>query len=85
MIYGGAGVHIGNYVTVAPHCMIASGNHDFIQTELPMQIAENLSKKPIVIEDDVWIGANSTITDGVRIGKGTVVGANSVVTKDVNP
>jgi acetyltransferase-like isoleucine patch superfamily enzyme len=37
----------------------------------------------IILEDDVWVGANSTITDGVRISKGAVVAANSAVTKDV--
>lgn len=41
--------------------------------------------KPIVIEDKVWIGINSTILPGVRIGYGSIVGANSVVTKDVPP
>jgi acetyltransferase-like isoleucine patch superfamily enzyme len=85
VIYGGTGVTIGSHVMIAPHCVIASGNHDFIQTEQPMRFAAGIPSKPIIIEDDVWIGANSTITDGVRIGKGAVIGANSVVTKDVNP
>ena len=41
--------------------------------------------QPIVIDDDVWIGSNCTITAGVHIGTGSIVGANSVVTKDVPP
>lgn len=41
--------------------------------------------KPIVIEDDAWIGGNTTILPGVRVGHGAVVGAGSVVTKDVPP
>ena len=41
--------------------------------------------KPIVIEDKVWIGINSTVLPGVRIGYGSIIGANSVVTKDVPP
>ncbi|MCX6296599.1 MAG: acyltransferase [Bacteroidetes bacterium] len=85
VIYGGSGVSIGSNVMIAPHCMIASGNHDFKQTQFPMRFAGSLSKGPIVIEDNVWIGANCTITDGVRIGKESVVAANSVVTKDVEP
>lgn len=85
VIYGGSGVIIGNNVMIAPHCMIAAGDHDFRQTEVPIRFAGNLTKGPIVIEDNVWIGANCTITDGVRIGRDAVVAANSVVTKDVAP
>lgn len=82
VIYGGD-VFIGENVLIAPHCMIAAGNHDYIQTKLPMRFAGNLTKGPVIIEDDVWIGANSTITDGVKIGKGAVIAANSCVNKDV--
>jgi len=85
VIYGGAGVEIGNNVMIAPHCAIAAGTHDFIQVDKPMRLAGSFDKGPIVIEDDVWVGANCTITDGVRIGRGAVVGANSVVTKNVDP
>jgi acetyltransferase-like isoleucine patch superfamily enzyme len=85
VIYGHNRVVIGSNVMIAPHCMIASGNHDFIQTEKPMRFAGNLSKGPIVIEDNVWIGANTTLTDGVRIGKDAVIAANSVVTIDIGP
>lgn len=85
VIYGGSGVVIGNNVMIAPHCMIASGNHDFKQTEFPMRFARTITKGPIIIEDNVWIGANCTITDGVKIGKEAVIGANSVVIKDVEP
>lgn len=85
VIYGGSGVVIGKYVMIAPHCMIASGNHDFKQLDKPMRFTEGITKGPIVIEDGVWIGANSIITDGVRIGHDSVVAAGSVVTKDVAP
>jgi acetyltransferase-like isoleucine patch superfamily enzyme/GT2 family glycosyltransferase/Tfp pilus assembly protein PilF len=85
VIYGGSGVKIGNNVMIAPHCMIASGNHDYIQTDVPMRFAGNLTKGPIVIEDNVWIGANSTIADGVKVGRESVVAANSLVNKDVEP
>ena len=46
---------------------------------------ESIASAPIVIEDDVWIGTKSTILRGVRIGRGAVVAANSVVTRDVEP
>jgi len=83
VILGGMGVTIGENVMIAPHVVIAAGNHDYLQTEKPMRFAGNLSEGPIVIEDNVWIGANVTITDGVRIGRDAVIGANSVVTHDV--
>lgn len=85
VIYGGSGVFIGDNVMIAPHCMIAAGNHDYLQIDIPMLKAGSLSKGPIVIEDGVWIGANVTITDGVTIGHDSVVGANSVITKDIAP
>lgn len=83
VIYGGSGVVIGDNVMIAPHCMIVAGNHDFKQIEKPIRFAGNLTKGPIIIEDNVWIGANCTITDGVRIGNDAVIAANSVVNKDV--
>ena len=84
VVYGGQ-IKIGNNVMIAPHCMIASGNHDFKQMSTSMRFTNAIISKPITIEDDVWIGANSTITDGVIIGKGAVVAANSCVTSDVIP
>lgn len=83
VIYGGSGVIIGKYVMIAPHCMIASGNHNYLDTEKPMCNSGNLTKGPIIIEDDVWIGANCTIIDGVTIEQGAVVAANSLVNKNV--
>lgn len=85
VIYGGSGVYIGDNVMIAPHCMIAAGDHDFKQLEKPMRFSGSVTKGPIIIEDNVWIGSNVTITDGVRIGNDSVVAANSVVTKDVAP
>jgi acetyltransferase-like isoleucine patch superfamily enzyme len=82
-IYGGSEIHIGNNVMIAPHVMIASDNHDYVQTEKPMRFAGAVSAGPTRIEDNVWICSNCTITDGVTIGRDAVVGANSVVTSDV--
>lgn len=84
VILGGSGVYIDKNVMIAPHCVIAAGNHDYMQLEVPMRFAGSLSKGPIYIEEDVWISANCTISDNVRIKKGAVVGANSFVNKDVN-
>lgn len=87
VIFGGKyGVKIGRNVMIAPHCVIASGTHDHkIYPEKSMKEVEGTSKGIIQINDDVWIGSNTTVTDGVTIGKGAVIGANSVVTKDVPP
>jgi acetyltransferase-like isoleucine patch superfamily enzyme len=85
VILGGVGVKIGDNVMIGPHCCIAAGSHDYVQVERPMRFAGDLSKGPIVVEDNVWIGANVTLTDGVRIGRDAVIGAGSVVTRDVAP
>lgn len=85
VIFGYSEVNIGKNVMIGPHCMISSGNHNFKQTEAPMRFAPALTKGPIIIEDNVWIGSHCVITDGVKIGKEAVIGAGSVVTKDVQP
>ncbi len=74
------GITLGNDVFIAPKVNLITINHD--------PNPDNRSAtygRPIVIEDKVWIGINSTILPGVRIGYGSIVGANSVVTHDVPP
>lgn len=76
--FGRSGITIGNEVFIGPKVNLITINHD--------PDPENRSAtygRPIVIEDKVWIGINSTILPGVRIGYGAIVGASSVVTKDV--
>jgi acetyltransferase-like isoleucine patch superfamily enzyme len=82
---GEFGVSIGKNVMIAPHCVLASGNHEYRNLKDPMIRAGSFSEGPIIIEDDVWIGANCTITDNVKICKGAIVGANSLVNKNVEP
>ena len=79
-IWGTGGVFIGDRVMIASHTAITSATHNTEGTS--MRFGE-LILKPVIIEDDVWIGAHTVIMPGVRIGKGAVVGAGSVVTKDV--
>ena len=68
-------ISIGNNVIISENVIIRdSDNH---------HINNKLNQAPIVIEDDVWIGLNATILNGVTIGKGAVVAAGSVVTSDV--
>jgi acetyltransferase-like isoleucine patch superfamily enzyme len=83
VIFGNCGLTIGNNVIIAPHCMIVTGNHEYRQLHTPMRFSGSFTKGPITIEDDVWIAANCTIGDGVKIGRGAVVAANSFVNKDV--
>ncbi len=81
VIYGQ--VTLGKNNMIAPHVMLAGGTHNFQSTEKPMKM-QGESSKGIFTGDDVWIGANSVIVDGVTIGKGAIIAANSVVTKDVS-
>lgn len=76
------GVSIGSRVMIGSHTAITSITHDY--TKEDMRFPPNIVK-PVVVEDDVWIGAHSIVLPGVTIGKGAVIGANSVVTKDVEP
>ncbi len=84
-------VTIGNYCSVAGNVeFIIGGNHrtDWISTfPFPDALAAGspFSRGPILVGSDVWIGKNTLILSGVQIGHGAVVGANSVVTRDVRP
>lgn len=77
-------VTIGNDVMLAQHIVISGLNHPYEDVTVPISV-QKVTTKPIKIEDETWIGANSVITAGVTIGKHCVVAAGSVVTKDVPP
>ena len=81
-IYGHGKVTIGKYVLIGQNCNLMSVNHAFSQWNKPIR-SQGITVGPIVIEDDVWIGANVTILSNVTIHRGAIVGANSVVTKDI--
>lgn len=74
------GITLGNEVFIGPKVNLITINHDANPDNRSATYG-----RPIVIEDKVWIGINSTVLPGVRIGYGAIVGANSVVTKDVAP
>ena len=72
------GIAIGDNVLIGHNVVLATLDHNICVSK-----RAELFAAPIVIEDDVWIGANVTITSGVTIGKGSIVAAGAVVTKDV--
>lgn len=78
-------VTIGSDVMMGPRCTILASRHDTSSVERPMAAQGFLPDQRVTIEDDVWIGANTTILPGKVIGRGSIVGAGSVVTKDVPP
>ncbi|MBU0952254.1 MAG: acyltransferase [Elusimicrobia bacterium] len=82
--YGGGGILIGNNVLIGPNVTITSSQHDFRYKNKLIIEQESILKK-IVIEDDVWLGANVVVCPGARIGKGCVIGAGAVVVKDIPP
>ena len=68
---------------IAPFVYIVDSNHNS-EINIKMNMQANISK-PIVVGDDVWIGAKAVILSGVTIGSGAIISAGSVVNKDVEP
>jgi acetyltransferase-like isoleucine patch superfamily enzyme len=86
VIYSGNGVTIGDDVLIAANCTLAAVNHEFRRRDL--KIVEQRfqpSRGGIVIEDDVWIGAGTVLLDGAILRRGCVVGANSLVSGELEP
>jgi acetyltransferase-like isoleucine patch superfamily enzyme len=81
----GSKVTIGNYVMIGPNVTFIAQNHDISDWRKPMVFNDKYEFGDIKVCDDVWIGANATILPGVSIGKGSIVAAGAVVTKDVEP
>lgn len=77
----GGSVTIGNNVMMGPDCSIYTKNHRFDKDKL--KYVGYTDPKPVIIEDDVWIGARVIILPGVTIGKGSTIGAGAVVAKDI--
>ena len=75
-------ITIGKNVMLGPKCSLFAENHNFNDTEVIIK-SQGVNQKGITVEDDCWIGSNVIILDGVTIGKGSVIGAGTLVTKDV--
>jgi acetyltransferase-like isoleucine patch superfamily enzyme len=83
-IGGQNGIKIGSYVLIGYNVTIVSENHAYHNPLLPIK-EQGYFGGPIVIEDDVWIGANAVILPNIKIGRGAIIGANAVVSKNVQP
>ncbi|MBF0414794.1 MAG: acyltransferase [Magnetococcales bacterium] len=84
VLYTGNGITIGDHVAIAANCTFAPVNHQYRRRDkLIRQQGFCHSKGGIIIEDDVWIGANCVILDGVVLRKGCVIGAGSLVRGEI--
>lgn len=89
--YSGIGVNarihgtciIGSYVMMGEDCIIITRNHQHASSNIPMMQQRFEAERPVIIDDDVWIGDRVTILPGVHIGTGSIIAAGAVVTKSV--
>lgn len=89
-------IKIGNYVIISNNVTIADNNSHPISSKIRKEMCmsgfesklwdiDYAESKPVIIEDNVWIGENVTILKGVTIGKGSIIGTQAVVTKNIPP
>lgn len=77
-------ITIGNHVMMGEDVLFLGGGHNFGRTDIPMMKQGRKSKTPLFLGNDIWIGARAIVLPGCKkIGDGVVIGAGSVVTKDV--
>lgn len=74
-------IEIGRNCMIGPQCYITDANHGTSPDKTVN--SQPMTMKPVILEDDVWLGAGVIILAGVRIGQGAIIGAGAVVTKDV--
>ncbi len=77
-------IEIGNNVIFAQNIVASGLNHEYKDPDVPIHM-QNVSTAKITVEDDCWVAANVVLTAGVTIGKHSVIGAGSVVTKSIPP
>lgn len=77
------GLVVGKNVMMGPECLFYSSNHKFDRENKRFEGYTEI--RPITLEDDVWLGRRVIVMAGVTVGRGSVVGAGAVVTKDIPP
>ncbi len=80
----GGRISIGNDCLIGPNVVLRTANHRFERSDIPIREQGHILGD-LFIDDDVWLGANVVVIGGVRIGRGVVVAAGAVVTRDVPP
>lgn len=79
------GATIGNHVMIAPNVSILNSTHKYYFNDIPMIMQGEERELNPIIENDVWIGRNAVIMPNIKIGRGSIIGAGAVVTKNVEP
>ena len=84
VIFSSNFVQIGKDIQIAAYSFLNGGTHSFDRTDIPV-LKQERSGRGIILGDNVWLGANAKVLDGVSIGRDAIVGAGAVVNKDVPP
>jgi acetyltransferase-like isoleucine patch superfamily enzyme len=85
MLAAQEGIEIGDHVMFANNCFVGDADHRFADPERPVTQQGFVPRGPVKIGSNVWFGVNCVVTGGVEIGDRSVIGANSVVTRDIPP
>ena len=80
---GGGLIQIGNNCSISQHISIIASNHKYDRSSLIRSQLWDVKNNYVIIKDDVWVGANVVILPGVTVSRGAIIGAGSIVTKDV--
>ncbi len=78
-------VRIGDHCMIARDSVILGKAHETSRSDVPMEQQGNQEMEQAIIEDDVWLGLRVVVMPGIIIGKGSIVGACALVTKDIEP
>lgn len=83
VLYSGSGIEVGDNVLIGPGACVVPANHAFARRDVPIRLQGFAPRGGVVIEDDVWLGANCVVLDGSVIRRGAVVAAGGVVVGEV--